>query len=97
MVKSLRAASPGKTVTLHGLRSSFRDWTGDETNHPRDIIETALAHMVKDKTEAAYRRKDALDKRRKLMADWATFCGAADTDGQKLATSAPHKNAIVAS
>ncbi|UWU16001.1 integrase arm-type DNA-binding domain-containing protein [Rhizobium sullae] len=76
IVKAIRAISKG-TETLHGFRSSFRDWAGDETHHPRDVIEAALAHMVKDKTEAAYRRKDALEKRRKLMADWATFCGTA--------------------
>ncbi len=75
MVKSLRAASTDKTVTLHGLRSSFRDWAGDETHHPRDVIEMALAHTVKDKTEAAYRRQDALEKRRILMDDWGGFCG----------------------
>ncbi|MBB4232080.1 tyrosine-type recombinase/integrase [Rhizobium mongolense] len=76
MTKALRAAGAGD-ATLHGFRSSFRDWAGDETHHPRDVIEAALAHIVKDKTEAAYRRKDALEKRRKLMADWATFCGTA--------------------
>lgn len=77
MVKSLRAASPDKTITLHGLRSSFRDWTGDTTTHPRDIVEMALAHAIKDATEAAYRRKDALEKRRLLMDDWAAFCASA--------------------
>lgn len=74
MVKSLRAASPDKAATLHGLRSSFRDWAGDETHHPRDVIEMALAHTVRDKTEAAYRRQDALQKRRVLMEDWETYC-----------------------
>jgi integrase len=77
MAKALRAASGGNG-TLHGFRSSFRDWAGDETHHPRDVIEAALAHIVKDKTEAAYRRKDALEKRRKLMQDWADYC-AKDT------------------
>lgn len=78
MVKSLRAASPDKGITLHGLRSSFRDWTGDTTTHPRDIVEMALAHAIKDATEAAYRRKDALEKRRVLMDDWAAFCASAE-------------------
>jgi integrase len=72
MVKALRAATGG-TETLHGLRSSFRDWAGDETHHPREVIETALAHTLKDKTEAAYRRSDALAKRRKLMDDWSAY------------------------
>lgn len=74
MVKALRAASGG-TETLHGLRSTFRDWAGDATKHPRDVIEAALAHTLKDKTEAAYRRSDALEKRRVLMQDWADYCG----------------------
>lgn len=74
MVKSLRAVSPDKTVTLHGLRSSFRDWAGDETHHPRDVIEMALAHTVGNSTEAAYRRQDALHKRRGLMEDWEAYC-----------------------
>lgn len=74
MVKSLRAASKDPAATLHGLRSSFRDWAGDETHHPRDVIEMALAHTVKDKTEAAYRRQDAIQKRRVLMEDWGRHC-----------------------
>lgn len=76
MVKAIRLASGG-TETLHGMRSTFRDWAGDSTSHPRDVIEAALAHMLKDKTEAAYRRSDALQKRRKLMQDWADYCGTA--------------------
>lgn len=73
MVKSLRRASKGDE-TLHGLRSSFRDWAGDESHYPREIIEQALAHAISDKTEAAYRRGDALQKRRSLMEDWAKYC-----------------------
>jgi integrase len=64
----------GRDESVHGFRSSFRDWAGDCTAHPRDVIEAALAHAIDDKTEAAYRRSDALEKRRKLMADWARFC-----------------------
>jgi integrase len=67
----------GNGYTVHGFRSAFSDWARDKTNHPRDVVEMALAHTVKDKTEAAYRRGDALDKRRGLMADWATYCGKA--------------------
>ena len=59
--------------TVHGFRSSFRDWAGDRTHHPRDMIEFALAHTLDDKTEAAYRRSDALEKRRILMQEWADF------------------------
>jgi integrase len=60
--------------TVHGFRSSFRDWAGDETHFPREIAEAALAHRVGDATEQAYRRADALAKRRELMQSWANFC-----------------------
>ena len=62
--------------TVHGFRSSFRDWAGNETSYPRDLIETALAHVIGDKAEQAYRRSDALEKRRKLMEAWAAYCAA---------------------
>jgi integrase len=74
MVKSLRAASEDKTITLHGLRSSFRDWAGDTTGHPREVAEAALAHAVGDVVEQAYRRSDALAKRRAMMEDWTKYC-----------------------
>lgn len=61
-------------VTVHGFRSAFRDWAGDCTSHPREVIEEALAHVVGGAVERAYRRRDALAKRRALMTDWATFC-----------------------
>ena len=61
-------------VTTHGFRSSFRDWAGDSTAFARHVVEAALAHAIENKTEAAYRRSDALEKRRKLMAAWADFC-----------------------
>jgi integrase len=64
----------GNGYTVHGFRSAFRDWAGDQTHFPRDVIEFALAHKVKDKTEAAYRRSSALEKRRKLMDAWSGFC-----------------------
>lgn len=57
----------------HGFRSTFRDWAGDHTEYPRDIVEAALAHTIGNKVEAAYRRKDALERRRPLMQDWADF------------------------
>ena len=58
----------------HGFRSTFRDWAGETTNYPRDIAEQALAHTLTNKVEAAYRRGDALEKRRQMMQDWADFC-----------------------
>jgi integrase len=61
-------------VTVHGFRSAFRDWAGNETNHPREIAEAALAHRVGNEVELAYRRDDALEKRRRLMAAWEKHC-----------------------
>jgi integrase len=61
-------------ATVHGFRSSFRDWAGNVSNFPREITETALAHVIGDKAEQAYRRSDALEKRRKLMEAWAAYC-----------------------
>lgn len=62
------------TYAAHGFRSSFRDWAGDCTPFPREVCEAALAHSVGDAAEQSYRRLDALEKRRKLMDDWATHC-----------------------
>ena len=73
MLQLLRGMN-GKGLTVHGFRSTFSDWARERTGYPRDEIEMALAHAVKDKSEAAYRRGDALEKRRRLMADWARYC-----------------------
>jgi integrase len=62
-----------KDVTPHGFRSSFRDWAAERTNLPRAVCEAALAHTVRDKTEAAYHRTDLFDRRRELMDSWAQF------------------------
>jgi integrase len=61
-------------ATVHGFRSSFRDWAGNVSSFPREVVETALAHVIGDKAEQAYRRSDALEKRRKLMDAWAQYC-----------------------
>lgn len=58
----------------HGFRSTFRDWAGDRTEYPRDLIEFALAHAIADKTEQAYRRSDGMERRRAMMEAWAKFC-----------------------
>ena len=60
--------------TVHGYRSAFRDWVGEETTFQRETAEAALAHLVGDAVERAYRRGDALEKRRELMAAWSRFC-----------------------
>jgi integrase len=61
-------------ITIHGFRSSFRDWAGDCTPFDRETIEFALAHGITDATKAAYRRSTAIEKRRELMAAWEKFC-----------------------
>lgn len=72
-------------ATVHGFRSSFRDWAGECTAHPREVIEHALAHQLKDKAEAAYARGTLLDKRHKLMADWGRYCSTVETAGSVVA------------
>lgn len=61
-------------ITVHGFRSSFRDWAAEMTAYPSDVVEMALAHTIENKVEAAYRRGDLLEKRRRLMQEWAEFC-----------------------
>jgi integrase len=61
-------------ATPHGFRASFRDWAGDKTHHAREVIEGAMAHAIGNRTEQAYRRRDALEKRRLLMEDWSEWC-----------------------
>ncbi len=61
-------------LTVHGFRSTFRDWAAECTTYPREVCEMALAHAISDKVEAAYRRGDLFEKRRLLMLDWAMFC-----------------------
>lgn len=80
MLELLRGMK-GPGLTVHGFRSSFRDWAGDQTGYPRDLIEFALAHKLKDETEAAYRRSTALEKRRKLMQAWTDYCAVQKAAG----------------
>jgi integrase len=79
----LRAMGRGE-LTMHGMRSTFRDWAAERTNFPREVAELALAHAVGDATERAYQRGDLFDKRRQLMAAWARFCAAPATAGAKV-------------
>jgi len=71
-------------ITPHGFRSSFRDWCAEQTNFPREIAEAALAHTLKDKTEAAYQRGDLLEKRRKLMDAWSQYANRSPSTGKIL-------------
>ena len=62
----------------HGFRSSFRDWAAERTDHPREVIEAALAHVVPNKVEAAYARSDLFERRRRLMDEWASYLDGQD-------------------
>jgi integrase len=66
--------------TVHGFRSSFRDWAAESTGYEHAVCETALAHAIPGAVERAYRRGDLFNKRRRLMADWAAFCTGAAAD-----------------
>jgi len=70
-----------RDITVHGFRSSFRDWAAEQTNFPREVAEAALAHAVQSRVEAAYRRSDLFDKRRLLMEKWARYCQQEQSEG----------------
>ena len=73
--KKLRRLLQDRNIAAvpHGFRSTFRDWAAEETNHPREVVEAALAHMVQNKVEAAYARSDLFERRRRLMDEWAAY------------------------
>jgi integrase len=75
-------------ITAHGFRSTFRDWAAERTNYPRDVAEMALGHVVGDKVEAAYRRGDLFEKRRRLMDEWARYCATVKPAGRVVAIAA---------
>jgi integrase len=75
-------------VTVHGFRSTFRDWAGETTAHPREVVEHAMAHQLPDKAEAAYARGSLLEKRRVLMSDWARYCATVRASGDVVAIRA---------
>jgi len=73
--------------TVHGFRSSFRDWAAETTNYPREVAEMTLAHTIENKVEAAYRRGDLFEKRRKLMEQWSRYCAMpVAQEGEKVVT-----------
>jgi integrase len=69
-------ARMNSAITVHGFRSTFRDWSAEKTDYANQVCEMALAHAIKNKDERAYRRGPLFDKRVDLMSDWATFCYA---------------------
>ena len=73
-----------RLATPHGFRSSFRDWADERTGYPHEMKEMALAHTIGNKAEAAYRRGDMFDKRRRMMADWAAYCASGGAAGAKV-------------
>ncbi|MCA3632095.1 MAG: integrase arm-type DNA-binding domain-containing protein [Methylobacterium sp.] len=81
----------GVTDTVHGFRSSFRDWAGECTSFPREVCEMALSHTITNKAEAAYWRRDLFDKRRRLMEAWASYCS---TEKQSSGTVTPIRGAV---
>jgi integrase len=83
MTELLRRMGRGD-ITVHGFRSTFRDWAAERTNFASEVVEMALAHTVSDKVEAAYRRGDLFDKRRRLMDAWAEFLAKAPTEQSKV-------------
>jgi integrase len=74
MLKCLRTIRSETAETVHGFRSSFRDWAAEQTDYPREIVEACLAHATGGAVELAYRRTDFLEKRRELMAEWGRWC-----------------------
>jgi hypothetical protein len=88
----------GRAETVHGFRSSFRDWAAEQTNHPREVCEHALAHRVPGAIETAYLRSDLLERRRVLMDEWAAWClgdWCATKNGPPRAAPIPGPNADV--
>ena len=74
-----------RDVTTHGFRSTFKDWARERTSFPNEVSEAALAHVIGDKTEAAYARGDVIEKRRQLMTAWSAFCAAPAGSGDIVA------------
>ena len=72
-------------ITAHGFRNAFRDWVAEGTSYPRELAEAALAHVLKNKAEAAYQRGDLLERRRKMMQAWAEYLDRTKADGKIIA------------
>jgi integrase len=84
MLMTLRRMGRGD-LTAHGFRSTFRDWAAEQTNFPREVAEAVLAHAIGDRVEAAYRRGDLFEKRKKIMEAWAGYCASPAATGQVVA------------
>ena len=86
LLQCLGYVRPG--ITVHGFRSSFRDWAAEQTDFPAEVAELALAHTVGSKVERAYRRSDLFERRRELAERWGSFCGAKAGPSARHATAA---------
>jgi integrase len=80
MAMAMLARKIESEITIHGFRSSFRDWVSEETDHSPEVAEMALAHTVGNKVEKAYRRGNLLERRRRLMQDWENYCLSTNAD-----------------
>jgi integrase len=80
MAMMMLLRSMGYDITIHGFRATFKTWASERTTFQREVVEAALAHVNGDKTEDAYNRTDLLQKRARLMAAWADFCGQKQAD-----------------
>jgi integrase len=86
MLELLQGMGFGEDLTVHGFRSTFKDWCAEQTAYPNEMSEMALAHTVSDKVEAAYRRGDMRERRRRLMTDWARYCASPPSKARQAAT-----------
>ena len=89
MLNLLKRQLKRPDLTVHGFRSTFRDWCAEETSYPRELAEAALAHVLSDKTEAAYQRGDLLKKRAELMQSWADFASQRSENVVSIASKNP--------
>ena len=85
IVSVLQRMGRSDGLTIHGFRSTFRDWAAETTAYPNHVVEMALAHAIGSGVEAAYRRGDLFEKRRRLMEDWAKFCAQPARKGEVVA------------
>jgi integrase len=92
MLELLRGMGFGEGLTVHGFRSTFKDWASEVTAYPNEMSELALAHAVADKVEAAYRRGDMREKRRRMMQGWATFANRPSLSASKIVPIRPNAN-----
>jgi integrase len=90
LLKTLRDMGRGN-LTTHGFRSTFRDWAAEQTSYPHEVAEMALAHTISDKVEAAYRRGDLFEKRRRLAAEWERYCSVGGSGGKVVSIKAARR------